>query len=76
MPREPQMKAVRNPMAQRRGFIAFVVRGLEFQTYFDPMTMTSFGLGQSDEPVRFRTYPEGREPTTYNGRRVKSTEQG
>jgi len=62
MPRRPRMTPVRNPMASRRGFIAFMVRGLEFQTYFDPTTMTTFGLGQSDEPVRIRTYPEGRMP--------------
>ena len=61
MPREPRMRGVRNPLANRRGFLAFVVKGLEFQTYFDPTTMTTFGLGQSDEPVRIEAYPKGRE---------------
>ena len=62
MPRRPRMTPVRNPMANRRGFLAFVVQGLEFQTYFDPTTMSTFGLGQTDEPVRLARYPKGREP--------------
>lgn len=62
MPRRPAYTPTRNPMANRRGFLAFVVRQLEFQTYFDPTTMTTFGLGQSDESVTIRSYPEGRVP--------------
>lgn len=62
MPRRQRMTPTRNPMANRRGFLAFIVEGLEFQTYFDPTTMTTFGLGQSDEPVRISRYPKGREP--------------
>lgn len=62
MPRRQRMTPTRNPMASRRGFLAFIVDGLEFQTYFDPTTMTTFGLGQDDRPVRVRRYPEGRAP--------------
>lgn len=62
MPRRPMYQPVRNPMANRRGFIAFIVSNLEFQTYFDPTTMTRFGLGQVDEPVKIRRYGRGYNP--------------
>ena len=60
MPRQPRMRGTSNPMASRRGFLAFIVQGLEFQTYFDPTTMTTFGLGQETRPVRIRALPPGR----------------
>lgn len=57
MPRQPRIRGTRNPAANRRGFMAFIVRNMQFQMYFDPTTMTTFGLGQDSEPVQMERRP-------------------